>query len=156
MDSEQFKRYLIDWQRKMDPSNFNKTRGAQYHTAPMVVMPGDMGYPDDLPEEAVTFMFRISDEGWFAEPEKMTIENPLVIEKDPNKGAKNGPVFILGDALAICSVAYKENYYWAANVLSKHQVLRITFSPEKKRDDGKKRNVIVYATFLPNEDEMPS
>lgn len=146
-------KYLMEWQRKMDPTNFNKSRGAQYHTAPTVVMPRDMGYPDDLSEDAVTFLFRISDEGWIGEPEKMEIDNPLVIEKEPAKGAKNGPVFILSETAAICTVAYKENYYWSANVLSKHQVLRIKFVPEKKRTDGKKRNIVVYATFMPNDDE---
>lgn len=145
--------YLRDWQRKMDPSNFNKSRGAQYHTAPTVVMPKDMEYPSDLPEESVTFLFRITDEGWLGEPEKMTVDNPIVIEKEPRKGAKNGPVFVLGEQSALCTIAYNENYYWTANVLSKHQVLRMKFVPEKKRMDGKKRNIVVYATFLPNEGE---
>lgn len=153
MSSSEREKYLMSWQRKMDPSNFNKSRGAQYHTAPTVVMPGDMGYPEDLPEDAVTFLFRISDEGWIGEPEKMVVDNPLVIEKEPRKGAKNGPVFILSETAAICTVAYKENYYWSANMLSKHQVLRIKFVPEKKRTDGKKRNIVVYATFMPNEGE---
>ena len=83
----------------------------------------------------------------------MVVDNPVLIEKEPRKGAKNGPVFVLGDQLALCTIAYKENYYWTANVLSKHQVLRMKFVPEKKRDDGKKRHIVVYATFLPNEGE---
>lgn len=153
MATDDREKYLMEWQRKMDPSRFNKSRGAQYHTAPTVVMPSDMGYPDDMPANSVTFLFRISDEGWIGEPEKMVVDNPVLIEKEPRKGAKNGPVFVLGDQLALCTIAYKENYYWTANVLSKHQVLRMKFVPEKKRDDGKKRHIVVYATFLPNEGE---
>lgn len=156
LDDERLKELCdecVRWQRKMDPSNFNKSRGAQYHTAPTVLTPNDIGFPDDLPLEAITFLFRISDEGWIGTPEKMTVENPLVVEKEPRRGAKNGPVFILSETAALCTVAYKDNYYWSANVLSKHQVLRITFVPEKARIDGKKRNIVVYATFLPNEDD---
>lgn len=137
------------WQRDMDPSRFNKSTGAQYHTAPVVINPKDDFFPFDLPLEAITFLFRISDEGWIGEPEQMVIENPVLIEKEPRKGAKNGPIFILTETTALCTVAYKENYYWTCNVLAKHQVLRMKFIPEKKRSDGKKRNIVVYATFLP-------
>lgn len=145
--------YLLEWQRKMDPTNFNKSRGAQYHTAPQVVMPGTDGYPDDLPEDSVTFLFRIKEDSWLGEPERTVIDNPLLIEKEPREGAKNGPVFVLGDAAAVAAIACNENYYWTANVLAKHQALRITFLPDKKRTDGKKRGITVYATFMPNDDE---
>lgn len=140
---------LMEWQRSFDPLNFNKARGAQYHTAPTVVMPDAPGYPEGVPENSITILFRISEECWLGEPVKTIVENPILIEKEPAKGAKHGPVFILGDASAIAAVPCKENYYWSAQVLTQHQVVRMSFSPDKKRKDGKKRNIVVYATFVP-------
>lgn len=145
---------LLEWQRKMDPSNFNKARGAHFHTAPIVLRPSDAEYPSDLPDDSITLLFRISDEGWLAgEPSRLVVNDPIVIEKEPRKGAKNGPVFILGADSAICSIACNDNYYWAANVLSKHRVLRVKFVPERKHDDGKRRSIAVFATFIPSDDK---
>lgn len=144
---------LLEWQRKLDPENFNKKTGAQYHTAPSVVFPDSADYPSDAPDDSVTILFRIDEESWIGEPEKITIYDPLIIEKTPRRKSKNGPIIIMDDKRAYAAIPVKENYYWSANVLSKHRCVRIEFRPGKIRHDGKTRKIVVVATFIPNEDD---
>ena len=145
---------LLEWQRSLDPMRFNKATGAQYHTAPAVIFPDSADYPDDAPVGSVTILFHIDEESWIGEPERLDIDEPLIVEKPPaTKRAKNGPIIVMGSERAYTAIPVKENYYWSANVLSKHHTTHITFKPGKKRTDGKHRKIVVIATFIPNDGE---
>lgn len=140
----------MEWQARMEPTRFNKSRGAQYHTAPTVLPHDAPECPDGTPDEAIAFLFFIDSESWIGEPVKTEVAHPVFQEGKPqSKTAKNGPVFVLGEETALCAIPVKENYYWAANVLSKQKVLYVSFSPNKKRTDGKPRKIKVLATFVP-------
>ena len=111
---------LLDWQRKLDPSNFNKARGAQYHTAPSVVFPDTPDYPKDAPDDSVTIMFYIDGDNWLDQSEKLVVDAPLFLEKPPkSKSAKHGPIMVLTDTAALGAVLYQDNYYWSAWTLTK-------------------------------------
>lgn len=148
---DDLRKYLLEWQREMDPTNFNKSTGAQYHTAPSIIMPDSSDYPQDLPEGTVTMMFWINESSWLQETmKKIEIENPIIIEKPPqSKRAKHGPIIIMDDKQAYTAIPVKENYYWAAWMLTRNTPLRILFRPEKPKEIGQSRNICIIASFLP-------
>lgn len=140
---------LLDWQRKLDPSNFNKTRGAQYHTAPSVVFPGSPDYPEDAPDNSVTIMFQVDAENWLSQEEKLIVDSPFFIEKPPKtKSAKHGPIMVLTADAALGAVVYNDNYYWAAWTLTQYPVWRAIFKRSKPNSKGKVK-ILITATFLP-------
>ena len=140
---------LLDWQRKLDPSNFNKTRGAQYHTAPSVVFPDSPDYPKAAPDDSVTIMFQVNAENWLCTEDKIVVDSPLFIEKPPKtKSAKHGPIMVLTTDTALGAVVYNDNYYWAAWTLTQHPVWRAAFTRTKPNSKGKVK-ILVTATFLP-------
>ena len=144
---------VLEWQRRLDPARFNKKRGAQYHTAPVVLPHDAVELPDELPDEALGLLFYIDAECWLGAPEKTEVQHPVFHEGTPRtKTAKNGPVFVLSDTAALCAIPVKENYYWAANTLAQHEVLWVSFSPGKNRTDGKPRKIRVVAAFLPDDE----
>lgn len=141
---------LLEWQRRMDPENFNKKRGAQYHTAPSVVFPDSSDYPEGVPEESVTILFHLDGANWLGGDKKVVAKNPEFIEKPPKtKTAKHGPVIILTESSVLGACEVKDNFYWSAQVLSQHEVLLATFKPGKFNKEGK-RKIVVIATFMPN------
>ena len=145
------KMYYMEWQAKMDPSRFNKSRGAQYHTAPTVVLPGAPEFPDDLPDGTVTFLYYVDSSCWLAKlEEKVVLENPMFIEKPPRKGAKHGPVLILTASEALAAIPVNENYYYAAQVVSQpgFQVLRATFSPGKVNEKTGTSKIKCVVSFI--------
>lgn len=141
----------LEWQRKLDPSNFNKRQGAQYHTAPAVIMGDSPDIPDDAPDGSVTVMFFIDGECWLAEPEKVVVDHPVFQEGKPrSKRAKHGPVFILGDAAALCVIPVSQNYYWTAQVMCSQDVFRATFTPDRASvKETKAPKVKAVVTFVP-------
>lgn len=148
-------RYLLDWQRMLDPSNFNKTKGAAYHTAPSVVFPGSPDYPDDVPDDSVTIMFQIDGDMWIGDPQRIVVRDITFMEKPPKRGCKNGPVIGLSTTTALCAIPVSANYYWAVNVLSKHETVVVTFRPDTTIDmkTGKIKHITCVATFMPNDGE---
>lgn len=150
-----FDQRLINWQRKLDPSNFSKAKGAVYHTAPAVLPPDSPDYPDGMPDNAVAIMFQLDATCWIlGEPEKEEVNDPTFQEGKPrSRSAKNGPIFLMSDDRVICVIPFKDNYYWSAKVLSQHKVLHVSIKPGKKRMDDKPRKVQIVAAFLPNENE---
>lgn len=153
LDTSKTNARLLDWQRRLDPGNFNKAKGAVYHTAPAIVFPDAADYPDDLSDDAVTMMFQIDGDMWIGTPVRCTIERPLVVEKQVRRGRKNAPVVILSDTRALCVVPVSANYYWSANVLTRYETLRIAFKPEKADARTKTpKHITCIATFLPTND----
>lgn len=144
---------LLEWQRMLDPSKFNKKTGAQFHTAPSVVFPDSADYPEDAIDGSVTILFHISNECWLSDPQKLSLESPIIVEKPPAKRAKNGPVLVLDAATAYIAIPVKENYYWAAWTLTTHETKSISFRPGKPKPDGSLGKTVVVATFLPNDGE---
>ena len=147
------KDYLLDWQRKFDPSNFNKATGAQYHTAPSVVFPDAAEYPDNMPDESVTILFYI-DSGCWVSPltEKIMINAPIFVEKEAKARAKHGPVFIMDAANVYAAVPVKEGAYWSVQMMTRpeHQPLLATFTPGKINEKTGKAKIKCLVTFLPN------
>lgn len=146
---------LLEWQRKLDPSHFNKARGAQYHTAPTVVFPDAAEYPKRVPKDSVSILFYIDSSCWIGTlDKKTTVKKPEFIEKPPRgKSAKHGPVIILSESAALAAVVTSENYYWAAQVMSlpENEVLRATFTPGKVNKSTGKAKIKCLVTFLPHE-----
>ncbi len=102
---------ILEWQRRFDPCRFNKATGAQYHTAPAVLLPGAHEIPNDAPGDSISVMFRVSPSAWISSPEKMEITYPVFVEKAPkSKMAKHGPVFVLGQDAAVLAIPTNENY----------------------------------------------
>lgn len=154
---EQENALLNYWRDKFRPENFNQKRGAHYHTAPTVVSTNDVTYPERLSKKkgTVTVIFRINAEDFLSEPEKLFTKKAEFVEGKPaTKTAKNGPIFVLTDDVALAIIPQKENFYWTAKVLSTHKIIAMKISPDKKRTDGKRREVVFTVTFVPNEDEQ--
>lgn len=147
---------LLEWQRKLDPSNFNKKHGAQYHTAPSVIFPDSIDYPKGVPDESVTIMFFFSDECWLCEKRMKLPENVVFVEKPPRKNAKHGPVVIMTATEALAVLPVNENWYWSAQVLTSHEIKRCEFRFPKNNttDDshGSKKRIACIATFMPDND----
>lgn len=144
----------LEWQRKLDPSNFNKKTGAQYHTAPSVIMGDSPDIPADAPEGAVTVMFFIDGDCWISGgSERVVVDHPLFIERPPKtKKAKHGPVLVLSDTSAICAIPVSQNYYWTAQVMCSQDVFRATFVPDRvSTKKGKSPKVKVVVTFVPRD-----
>lgn len=151
-------RRLLEWQRMLSPDNFNKAGGAKYHTAPSVVFPGAPDYPNDAPDGSVTMMFRITYDMMLADCGHAVVSHPLVAEKQARRGRKSAPIVIMSDTSIMCVIPVSANYYWAAHVLSEHEVTRIEFRPDVKSvaspaQGRDRRGVTVIATFMPNPDE---
>ena len=156
---ESERKLLNYWRDKLKPENFNQKRGAHYHTAPTVVSTDEIDYPERLSKKkgTVTVIFRINAEDFFSEPEKMFVKKVEFVEGKPaTKDAKNGPIFVLTKDVAIAVIPQKENFYWTAKVLSTHKIVAMKISPDKKRTDGKRREVSFTVTFVPNDDESPN
>lgn len=142
----------LEWQRRLDPSRFNKKTGAKFHTAPSVVFPGAPDYPDDAPAGSVTILFYVDGEGWLCDPRRMTIDDPIVVEKAPRtKGTKNGSVIFMTPTQAILIVGPTQNYYWSAKILAENTPWRISLAPGRGSTDKKRPKVKVTATFIPSE-----
>lgn len=145
------KMFYMEWQANMDPSRFNKSRGAQYHTAPTVVMPDAVEFPSDLPDGTVTFLYYIDSSCWLSKLEgKLVLEEPMFIEKPPRKGAKHGPVLVLTAAEALAAIPVNENYYWAAQVVTdpKYRVLRAVFTPGKVNEKTGTSKIKCVVSFI--------
>lgn len=144
----------LEWQRRLDPSHFNKKTGAQFHTAPTVIMGKSPDVPDDAPENSVTVLFFIDGECWFMPLEqKLVVDHPLFAENPPrSKRAKHGPIIVLSDTQALCAIPVSQNYYWTAQVMCSQDVFRATFTPDKvsvKKEKAPKVKVVV--TFVPKD-----
>lgn len=144
----------LEWQRKLDPSNFNKQQGAQYHTAPSVVVtPDSPDRPQDAPEGSVTAIFYIDGECWVGDLRKVVADAPEFIEGPPKtRRAKHGPVFVMTDEGPLCVIPVRQNYYWTAQVMCSQDVFRVTFIPDtvsKKVDRLPKVRAVV--TFVPRD-----
>ena len=145
---------LIEWTRRLDPARFNKTQGAQYHTAPSIVLPGTPDYPLGVPENSVTIMFHLSGDCWIGiNRDKVTIKSPIFVEKPPKtKSAKHGPIIVMDVASAFLIVPTKENYYWACQQMVGREVIQAVLKPGKKRLDGK-FSILCTVTFMPKDGE---
>lgn len=143
----------LEWQRRLDPSNFNKKTGAQYHTAPSVIMGNSPDIPDDAPDGSVTVMFFIDGSCWISGgSERVVVDHPMFMEKPPkSKKAKHGPVIVLSETSALCVIPVSQNYYWTAQVMCSQEVFRAVFVPDKaSAKKGKDPQVKVVVTFVPN------
>lgn len=143
----------LEWQRRLDPANFNKKTGAQYHTAPSVIMGDSPDIPKDAPEGSVTVMFFIDGECWLTTPERTVVDNPLFMEGKPKtKRAKHGPVFVLSETQALCAIPVSQNYYWTAQVMCSQEVFRAVFIPDKtSTKQAKVPKVKAVVTFVPKD-----
>jgi len=146
-------RLALEWQRRLDPSNFNKKTGAQFHTAPTVIMGSSPDIPSDAPENSVTVLFFIDGECWLMPPEKIVVDRPLFAEKPPrSKRAKHGPIIVLSETNALCAIPVSQNYYWTAQVMCSQDVFRATFVPDKvSTKETKAPKVKVIVTFVPKD-----
>lgn len=147
-------RLTLEWQRRLDPSNFNKATGAQFHTAPAVIMPGSPDIPEDAPEGSVTMMFFIDGECWIdGNPQRVSVDSPSFMERPPRtKSAKHGPVIVLSDTAALCAIPVSQNYYWAAQVMCSQDVWRVLFVPDRVASKkGRKPRIKVIVTFVPSD-----
>lgn len=144
-------RRALEWQRRLDPSNFNKKTGAQYHTAPAVIMSDSPDRPKDAPEDSVTVMFFIDGECWINEPVRIDVDDPLFVERPPKqKKSKHGPILVLSATAALCAIPVSQNYYWTAQVMCSQKVWRASFVPDKAASKkGKKPRIKVVVTFIP-------
>ena len=145
---------LLDWQRKFDPSNFNKATGAQYHTAPTVIFPDAAEYPKNVSDESVTILFYLDSSCWVTPlEEKITIEDPIFIEKEAKGRAKHGPVFIMDAAAVYAAVPVKEGAYWSVQMMTRpeHKPLLATFTPGKMNKETGKSKIKCLITFLPEQ-----
>lgn len=145
---------LIEWTRRLDPARFNKAQGAQYHTAPSIVLPGTPDYPDDVPSNSVTIMFTLSGTCWIGiDRKKITVKTPTFLEKPPKtKRAKHGSVVVMDATSAYLIVPTNENYYWACQQMVGREVIKAVLKPGKERDDGK-FSIVCTVTFMPKEGE---
>ena len=145
---------LIEWTRRLDPARFNKAQGAQYHTAPSIVLPDTPDYPKNVPSNSVTIMFTLSGTCWIGiDKERTTVKGPIFVEKPPKtKRAKHGPVVVMDEASAYLIVPTNENYYWACQQMVNRDVIQAVLKPGKERDDGK-FSILCIVTFMPNEGE---
>ena len=143
----------LEWQRRLDPSNFNKKTGAQFHTAPSVIMGNSPDIPADAPEGSVTVMFFIDGECWLGGPDKVVVDHPLFIEKPPkSKRAKHGPIIVLSETSALCAIPVSQNYYWTAQVMCSQETFRAVFVPDKTSiKKAKAPKVKVVVTFVPHD-----
>lgn len=143
----------LEWQRRLDPSNFNKRQGAQFHTAPSVIMGDSPDIPDDAPNGSVTVMFFVDGECWLGSPERLSVDHPIFIEKPPrSKRAKHGPVIVLGETSALCAIPVSQNYYWTAQVMCSQDVFRATFVPDVASvREGRPPKVRITVTFVPRD-----
>ena len=144
----------LEWQRRLDPSNFNKKTGAQYHTAPSVIMGSSPDVPQDAPEGSVTVMFFIDGECWISgNLEREVVDRPMFIEKPPKtKRAKHGPILVLSETQALCAIPVSQNYYWTAQVMCSQDVFRAVFVPDRaSAKKGRAPKVKVVVTFVPHD-----
>lgn len=143
----------LEWQRRLDPSNFNKKTGAQFHTAPSVIMGNSPDIPKDAPEGSVTVMFFIDGECWIGGPERVTVDRPVFMEKPPkSKRAKHGPIIVLSETSALCAIPVSQNYYWTAQVMCSQEVFRAVFVPDRiSMEKTKAPKVKVTVTFVPHD-----
>lgn len=145
---------LIEWTRRLDPSRFNKAQGAQYHTAPSIVLPGTPDYPADVPSNSVTIMFYLSGTCWIGiDKSRMTVKSPIFVEKPPKtKRAKHGSIVMMDATTAFLIVPTKENYYWACQQMVGREVVQAVLKPGKVNKDGKFK-IMCIVTFMPKEGE---
>lgn len=150
LDAE--KNRLLDWQRKFDPSNFNKATGAQYRVAPTVILPGATEYPEHPIENSVTILFYIDSSCWVVPlQEKIEIDNPIFVEKEPQKRAKNGPVILMDETNVYAAIPVNEGAYWSAQVMTRDEFepLHASFVPGKVNQSTGKSKIKCIVTFLP-------
>lgn len=144
----------LEWQRKLDPSNFNKRQGAQYHTAPSVIMvPDSPDRPSDAPEGSVTVIFYIDGECWIGDLRRIDADAPQFLESPPKtKKAKHGPVFVMTEEGPLCVIPVRQNYYWTAQVMCSQDVFRASFIPDKaSKKVERKPKIRVVVTFVPKD-----
>lgn len=126
----------LEWQRKLDPSSFTKATGAQYKTAPSVIMPGSPDCFDDVPDDAIHIMFFINGDAWVGEREK--VKSPSIewsLESSSTK-AKFAPISVWDGAQPKMVVKHKENYYFGAYAAATLDVLMTELRPSKKMDEN--------------------
>jgi len=149
-----FDKRLLEWQRKLDPSNFNKKQGAKYHTAPSVVFPGSPDYPEGVPDESVTIMFYIPGDDWIGERVEHSGSAIEFIEEQPKGKSKSGWVTIWDAGTIIAIAKPTSNYYWSANTVANHKLVTATIRPSKHvKENLKHSDTQIIATFLPNPGE---
>ena len=143
---------LLDWQRKLDPSNFNKATGVQYRVAPTVILPGAPEYPDNPVENSVTILFYIDSSCWVTPlQEKIEIVKPIFVEKEPQKRAKNGPVILMDETNVYAAIPVNEGSYWSAQIMTReeYEPLSAYFVPGKVNQNTGKSKIKCIVTFLP-------
>lgn len=151
-------RRLIEWQRMLSPEQFNKAGGAKYHTAPSLVFPGSPDFPDGVPNDSVTIMFRLTDDMMLRKPQHVIVKDPFIAEKPVKRGRKSAPIVMMDESSVLAVVPVSANYYWSAKMLATHKTVRLELRPDKDISDkerirGKKRGITVIATFIPNAGE---
>lgn len=153
-DVEKERNRLLDWQRRLDPSNFNKATGAKYHTAPTVILPGAPEYPKHPIKGSVTILFYIDSSCWISPlKETVEIEKPIFVEREPKARAKHGPVILMDELSAYAAVPVNEGAYWSMQILTleQNEALTARFVPGKVNDKTGKSKIKCVITFLPKE-----
>lgn len=145
--------FVIEWQRLLDPSRMVAGRGAGYHTAPTVLVPGAPDIPDNAPEGSVSIEFPVSASCWLRAPERATLERPVIIEREPKGKAKNGAVIVMDAASAYMAIPPTENFYFGAKVAASHEVALLRIIPGRKQSGKDDPKTTIVVTFMPNEGE---
>lgn len=145
----------IAWQRRLDPSHFQKATGAKFKTAPTVLMPDSSDCFPDAPDNAVHILFFIDGETWVGDREKVTSDSiEWNLEEGATKAAKFPPISVWEGPMPRMIVRHKESFYFGAYVAATHEVFRTELRPStKKNDKGKWGQTTCVVAFIPNGDE---
>ena len=140
---------LIDWQRRLEPSNYVAGQGAKYHTAGAVIFPTSTEYPRWATDGSVTVSFFIDGSSYLGDGPVELTDGVRFVERQPRtRRGKFGPVAIIDADVIHAVVQPKDNYYFNAHEVAKHKVLGVSLTPGKKSADGSYK-VRVVATFEP-------